>query len=140
MTTHWAASYIGIPWSKDGTGPDSYHCWSFVRAIERVHFGRELPEIPNPGDLLGIARLFRDHPEHARWERVGNPVEGDVVQMRAARYPIHVGLWVGDARGGVLHCAQGSGVVYQRLAALAANGWRVEGYYRFKGGDRCAPL
>ncbi|WP_337996236.1 hypothetical protein [Oleispirillum naphthae] len=131
---HWAAQYIGLPWSETGEGPESYHCWSFVRMVEAKHFGRDLPPIPNPGDLLPLARAFRDHPERVRWPRVEVPMEGDCVLLRCARYPVHVGVWAGPAvGGGVLHCAEAAGVVYQRPDALAGNGWKIEGYYRFVG-------
>ena len=131
---HWAAQYIGLPWSRDGEGPESYHCWAFVRMVQARQFGRALPAIPNPGDLLPLARAFRDHAERARWPRVETPAEGYCVLLRCARYPVHVGVWVGAAAtGGELHRAEGAGVVYQRPAALAANGWRIEGFYRFAG-------
>lgn len=148
--THWAESYIGIPWSADGEGPArgedggtpdretwSFHCWAFVCHVQYRHFGRELPAIPNPEDLLSIARGFRNHPERKRWDLVECPKEGDCVLMRQARYPIHVGIWVDvDAKGtecGILHCAQEAGVAFQSLSSLLANGWRVEGFYRFIG-------
>ena len=130
--SHWAASYVGLPWKADGEGPDSFHCWAFVRWVQRRHFGRELPDIPNPRDLLAMAHMFRDHPERRRWALAEKPAEGDCALMRQARYPIHVGVWIAVDGGGVLHCVQGSGVVFQRLDALAMHGWRVEGFYRFQ--------
>jgi len=148
--THWAERYIGIPWSTTGEGPArgedggtpdretwSFHCWAFVRHIQEKHFGRILPGIPNPEDILSIARDFRDHPERRRWDLVKVPAEGDCVLMRQARYPIHVGVWLDvDAKGnecGVLHCSQEAGVAFQSLTSLAINGWRTEGFYRFIG-------
>jgi len=141
---HWAETYIGIPWSATGEGPArgedggtpdreawSYHCWAFVRHIQKQHFGRALPGIPNPEDVLAIARGFRDHPERQRWKLVKEPAEGDCVLMRQARYPIHVGVWLDVDDGGVLHCSQEAGVAFQTLTSLALNGWSVEGFYRF---------
>jgi cell wall-associated NlpC family hydrolase len=133
--THWAAAYIGTPWSATGEGPESYHCWAFVRHVQAVRFGRTLPAIPNPEDLLAQARVFRAHPERARWRRVERPEEGDCVLLRRARYPVHVGVWIAIDGGGVLHCSQDSGVVFQRPPALGLNGWIIEGVYRFAGGD-----
>ena len=133
--THWAENYIGIPWEADGEGPDRFHCWAFVCHVQQHQFGRELPAIPNPEDLLAIARDFRDHPERKRWDLAQDPKEGDCVLMRQARYPIHVGVWLDVDGGGVLHCAQEAGVAFQTLSSLSANGWRVEGYYRFVGTD-----
>ena len=130
---HWAEHYIGVPWSATGEGPDNYHCWAFVRHIQQRHFGRALPGIPNPEDVLAIARGFRDHPERQRWEQVDSPKNGDCVLMRQARYPIHVGVWLDADNGGVLHCSQEAGVAFQTLNSLALNGWSVEGFYRFTG-------
>ncbi|MEQ8694224.1 MAG: NlpC/P60 family protein [Gammaproteobacteria bacterium] len=146
MTTHWAETYLGIPWSATGEGPArggdggtqdretwSFHCWAFVRHIQERRFGRELPAIPNPTDVLAIARGFRDHPERKRWVKVCEAKEGDCVLMRQARYPIHVGVWISVDGGGVLHCAEEAGVAFQSLSSLALNGWQVEGFYRFIG-------
>lgn len=131
---HWALPYIGRPWHPTAEGPDAFYCWSFVRFIQAQHFGRDLPTIPNPEDLLAMVRAFHAHPERKRWDRVEFPAEGDCVLMRQARYPIHVGVWLGVDGGGVLHCARESGVVFQRLQALTFNGWQIEGFYRFNGG------
>ncbi|MBT3305060.1 MAG: hypothetical protein HN377_01110 [Alphaproteobacteria bacterium] len=128
---HWAEHYIGIPWSATGEGPDNFHCWAFVRHIQKQNFGRDLPGIPNPEDVLAIARGFRDHPERQRWELVNAPNDGDCVLMRQARYPIHVGVWLEVDNGGVLHCSQEAGVAFQTLNSLALNGWSVEGFYKY---------
>ena len=128
---HWAEHYIGIPWSATGEGPDNFHCWAFVRHIQKQNFGRDLPGIPNPEDVLAIARGFRDHPEPQRWELVNAPNDGDCVLMRQARYPIHVGVWLEVDNGGVLHCSQEAGVAFQTLNSLALNGWSVEGFYKY---------
>jgi len=167
--SHWATRYIGLPWSATGEGPArggeggtpdrdtwKFNCWSFARFVQARHFGRDLPAIPNPEDLLAQARLFRDHPERARWARVDAPQEGDCVLLRQARYPVHVGVWIEVNSGGlpapglppsleelrrtgrraggdgVLHCSRDLGVVFQRIAALELNGWKTAGCYRFR--------
>jgi len=146
-TVHWASTYIGLPWAADGEGPPpgaacrdpgktwSFHCWALVRHVQRERFGRFLPAIPNPDDLLTIARNFRDHPERRRWNLVEAPEEGDCVLMRQARYPVHVGVWLEVDGGRVLHVVRDKGVVAQSRESLAAHGWRIEGYYRFVGDD-----
>ena len=132
---HWAARYIGLPWEAAAEGPHAFNCWTFVRHVQRVYYGRDLPEIPNPEDILRVARAFRDHPERARWPEVEVPRDGDCVLMRQSRHPVHVGVWitgVGYAgAGAVLHCARDSGVVCQTPAALNTNNWHIAGYYRF---------
>ncbi|OAN45860.1 NlpC/P60 family protein [Magnetospirillum moscoviense] len=141
---HWAIALIGLPWSvhggeaaneriavSGGSGPDSFNCWEFVRMVQARHFGRLLPEIGNPEDMLVMGRTFRDHPERQRWAKVPDPMEGDCVLLRRSRHPIHVGIWLDVDGGGVLHCAQDAGVVFQRPDALSLNGWAIEGFYRF---------
>lgn len=131
---HWAAAYIGLPYSRDATGPREFNCWSFFRHVQSERYGRDLPEIPHPHALFPLVRTFETHAERARWFRVAAPQDGDAVLMRRGRVPIHVGIWIGDVgAGGILHCAEGSGVVFQRLDALRFNGFEVEGYYRFQG-------
>ena len=130
---HWAAACIGLPWDATGDGPERFHCWAFVRHVQALHYGRLLPAIPNPLDLLAQARAFQAHPERARWARVELPGDGDCVLMRRSRMSVHVGVWIAIDGGGVLHCAQTSGVVFQRPAALELNGWRIDGYFRFRG-------
>ena len=130
---HWAAAYIGLPWSVHGSGPDMFNCWEFVRMVQARHFGRILPEISNPEDMLVMGRTFRNHPERRRWTKMPDPMEGDCVLLRRSRHPIHVGIWLDVDGGGVLHCAEGAGVVFQRSDAIKLNGWAIEGFYRFIG-------
>jgi len=95
-----------------------------------------LPEIPvDATNLRAVLKGFQSHPERERWEVVAHPhdrFEGDAVLMRQSRYPVHVGVWLGADGGGVLHCMQGAGVVFQRIEHLRLHGWQVEGIYRFK--------
>ena len=84
-----------------------------------------------PMAAVAMGRTFRDHPERRRWAKVEMPQEGDCVLLRRSRHPIHVGVWLDVDDGGVLHCAEDCGVVFQRPDALRLNGWAVEGFYRF---------
>lgn len=63
-TPHWAAEYIGRPWHAGARGPQAFDCWGLFLAIQRDHFGRDLPEIPvDANDLRTVLTTFRDHPE-----------------------------------------------------------------------------
>jgi cell wall-associated NlpC family hydrolase len=134
MTKHWAIDLIGTPWTPDGSGPDSFNCWTLVRWVQQHHFNRILPKIPIAGDdLTNLARAFQNHQERRRWLQVSDPCEGDCVLLRQARYPVHVGIWLETDGGGVLHCVRDAGVVFQKLSDLKRHGWSVEGFYRFQG-------
>ena len=64
---HWATHYIGRPWHAGARGPEAFDCWGLFLAIQRGHFGRDLPEIPvNANDLRTVMTTFRDHPERQR--------------------------------------------------------------------------
>ena len=71
---HWATHYIGRSWYAGERGPDAFDCWGLLLAIQRDHFGRDLPEIPvNANDLRTVVSTFRDHPERQRWVAVAQP-------------------------------------------------------------------
>lgn len=62
-----------------------------------------------------------------------SPIDGPVNPWSVA-CRLAPSMWQTDTDGGgVLHCAQASGVVFQRPEALSLNGWTVEGVYRFAG-------
>ena len=126
---------IGLPWVAGARGPEAYDCWGLFLAVQRQHFGRDLPEIPVDAlNLRAVLDAFTAHPERQRWQLVSAAEEGDAVLMRQSRYPIHIGVWLDIDGGGVLHAVRHAGVVFQTLAALEAHGWRIEGHYRFKDG------
>ena len=129
------STLIGLPWIAGARGPDAYDCWGLFLAVQRQHFGRELPEIPVDAlDLRAVLDAFTAHPERQRWQPVSAAEEGDAVLMRQARDPVHIGVWLDIDGGGVLHAVRHAGVVFQTLAALDAHGWQIEGHYRFQDG------
>lgn len=132
--THWAFDYIGKPWVVASDGPDSYDCWGLVVEIHRRFYGRTLDIIPvEENNLKALIRTIDAHPERKRWDIVKRPQEGDIALMRQSRHPIHVGIWLNVDGGGILHCIQGSGVVFQNLISLGSTGWKIENYYRYIG-------
>jgi hypothetical protein len=132
--THWAIDLIGKPWVAGQAGPDQFDCWGLVRYVQAKHYGRELPIIaPENYGVMACARMFRDHQERARWVDTITPMDGDVVLLAHNRHPAHVGHWLNVDGGGLLHCVQGSGVVFQNLQALKNSGWGNISFYRFAG-------
>ncbi len=132
--THWATDYIGKPWRVASDGPEDFDCWGLVVDIHRRFYGRELEIIPvEESNLRQLIKTFDAHPEKQNWDTVKNPIEGDIALMRQSRHPIHVGVWLNVDGGGLLHCMQGAGVVFQNLQSLSLTGWKIENYYRYKG-------
>lgn len=126
MMMHWAFDYIGQPWVAG-----DHDCWGFFRRVQLERFGRVVPPFDvDAFNRLACARAVVSNPERANWVPVARPQEGDAVLLAHARHPSHVGLWVDADHGGVLHCVQGAGVVFQSLKSLKAMGWNHLEFYR----------
>jgi hypothetical protein len=131
--THWAFDYIGKPWKVAADGPDAFDCWGLVVEIHRRFFNRKLDIIPvEENNIKALIRTIDAHPERRRWDVVNSPREGDIALMRQSRHPIHVGVWLDVDGGGMLHCAQNCGVIFQTLHNLQLCGWQIENFYRYK--------
>ena len=131
---HWATTYLGKPWRVASSGPDAFDCWGLVVDIQRRLDGRELELIhTNPDNLRHLIRTIRDHPIRQQWQPVATPREGDIALMRQSRHPVHVGVWLEVDGGGILHCAQACGVVFQNLHSLRLCGWHIESFYQYVG-------
>ena len=109
------------------------NCWGFFRRVQAEMFQRDLPEFPvDPNDLRTVIKTFTHAPERKRWQRIYKPLSGDAVLLRRAKSPIHIGVWLDIDGGGILHCFEGFGVVFQTQTALSAHGWHISGLYRFQ--------
>lgn len=125
--THWANHYIGKPWEAGGRGPESYDCYGLVAEVQARHFGRQLPLVDGiePTDQRAVAQAMARADYRAGWVPIpmAERAEGDLVLMAHARHPSHIGVWLAVDGGGILHCANGPGVVFSTLAALRLAGW-----------------
>jgi len=123
IVTHWISSYIGQPWVAG-----SNDCWAFFRRVQRERFGRDVPEVDvDAMSVRACANALTGHDERRNWNPTDTPTEGDAVLMARGKHPIHIGLW---AHGGVLHCVEHSGVVFQSVPSLKMAGWNHLTYYR----------
>lgn len=130
---HWAADLIGLPWVYGASGPREFDCWGFVRYVQDMHYGVQIPAIAAPQSWVEAHSLIRDHSERQRWAQCAEPSDGCVVLMAKSRHPVHVGVVVlAGPTLGVLHCIQKTGVVFQALPNLASCGWGKLTYYRRK--------
>jgi len=124
--SHWAAEYIGKPWVSG-----DHDCWAFFREIQKKHFGIDVPLIDiDSADLMKVAKRFRDDKERNHWNKVEHPEDGDAVLMSHSKFPSHIGIWVDVDGGGVLHCQERTGVVFQRQMDLILGSWPNLEFYR----------
>jgi hypothetical protein len=131
MRPHWTERFNGLPYSRDGQGPDAFNCWFFFAHVQKERFGRLVPIVPQPESIGAIARAFRDGLGRSGWTKVDRPQSGDGVLMAHLRHPSHVGVWVDDVAGGaVLHCFEGHGSALHSTFHLQAARWRITGFYR----------
>lgn len=126
--THWATKYIGQRWKK-GT----HDCWAFCRKVEREQFGIEIPDIEiDSNNILAVVRHLNGNQEKNNWVEVTDLQEGDVLYMSMGNQPHHVGIYVQIDGGGVLHCIEGAGVIFTKLADIAAMSYNIIAIYRHK--------
>jgi hypothetical protein len=122
---NWPLRYIGDEWISG-----SHDCWGFVRRVWAECFGLDVPVIDvdaiNP---LTVRREFRSQAERENWE-VCDWEEGCAVLMGKSQRPCHVGVWTWMDRGGVVHCVEGSGVIFTAPSALLSMGYHILGCYR----------
>ncbi len=129
--THFATSYIGLPWVAGGQGPDEFDCWGLVRFIEEHHYGLDIPAVNiSPDNLRAVITEFTSNPIFKDFSEVKTPKDGDIVLMRQAKYPVHAGIWLDVDGGGVLHCVREGGVIFQNQISLNLAGWFIDGFYR----------
>ena len=124
--THWALRYIGDPWVAQ-----EHDCWAFARRVWREQFAMDVPAVDvDACNMLACVRAFSSHPEKANWYHVATPQEGDAVLLSQSKHPSHVGVWIDADGGGVLHCIEGGGVVFQTGSSLRVSGWHTLEFYR----------
>ncbi len=128
---HWAEQYIGLPWESGQQGPDKFDCWGLVKAVQKQHFGRDLPAFKVDADnLRAVIKTFTAADERNRWVEVAVPQEGDCLLLSQGKQPTHVGIWLNIDGGGLLHCVRGAGVVFSNRTNLQLLGYNILGAYR----------
>lgn len=125
---------LAVPFRDRGRGWDGWDCYGLVRAWFTDVRGIDLPAhdagYETAGDTPEDREAIRAMVEGERpaWRRVERAEAGDLLLMRVAGRPIHVGVMVDRAR--FLHAEKRIGTVIERLASPI---WakRIEGAYRY---------
>lgn len=124
--------FIGIPYVDRGRDPAvGLDCWGLPRHFYDVVKGIDLPS------LLDGYRSAKDHAavtalvmqESAGWAETSTPVFGDLVTLRVAGRPWHVGIWLDDRH--FLHTLEGVGSCIGRLDSPL---WvqRIDKFWRYE--------
>jgi hypothetical protein len=122
----WPIQYIGEPWVRG-----EHDCWGFARRVWREQFGLAVPAVDVDAlSTLSVMRTIRDDEQLKSWQKIDAPEEGCGVLMGKSARPCHVGVWADFDGGKILHCVEGSGVIFTNLQALQLMGYRVLGWYR----------
>lgn len=130
MIAHWAGQYIGQRWESGANGPDAWDCGTFVRHVQRTHYGRAIPHaFADASNIHAVVRALAGL-DLGDWDEMPAPRDGDGVILAHARYGSHVGVWIDVDGGGVLHCQNGAGVIFTPAAKLAPSGWGRVKFYR----------
>lgn len=130
----YVQAVINAPYVEGALGPDDFDCWGLLRDSQAKLFGRTISIVGSPPASLrdvvaAIAETAADH-----WSPVPSPQHGDAVTLSRASHPHHVGVWLDVDRGGVLHCVENGGVMFQTLLMLRTQGWSKIGFYRYGAG------
>lgn len=123
-------SLIGQPWRSDGVG--GFNCYTLASHVSDRLFQRPLPDAAAPSPLTWRSMMdsIERHPERQGWSEADfdslspKPIQdGALVLMARSTRPAHIGIWL-KPEGGVLHCDEGIGVVFETLSTLQARGWQ----------------
>lgn len=128
MTDSEIRSYLGIPWQEGARGPEAYDCWGLLMHILNKFYCREIPEIPLEHPELCMA-IAKENFESGKWTQVTEPLDGDAVLLRGGLRP-HVGIWLENDQGGVLHSMNGMGVLFSSMRDLRVLQFPRVKYYR----------
>lgn len=118
----WTEAFVGLPYIA-GVG----ECGHRAALVWRRVFGFEVEAPSAFGDMDAAQVLIKAELAKPGWLPVFTPAEGDAVIMWKGSRLAHVGVWVDP--GHVLHCTRAQGMVLTPTAGLAAQGFRVFGFF-----------
>lgn len=119
----WLHDYIGIPYQINGRNRKGLDCYGFVKLIYSEQYQLTLPDwLIDEIDFKGTAETIDSVVCSGEFTEVERPRDGDFVICYRTKLAHHVGLFYG---GGVIHCTNGTGVVYEHLSKFQRRYVRV---------------
>lgn len=119
----WSDKYIGIPYAD-------MNCGALVKHVMQAEFGRTI-NLPtdNSGNIFSNSATVINHKDSVA-RRIALPVDGCPVLMLARGRMAHVGLYVAQGAGYILHAHSGFKTsVCQPIGSL--HDVIIEGYYEW---------
>lgn len=129
----WIGDLLGKPWVRGANGPDAFDCLGLVKFVYKERKGIELPSYGevNFAKKKEVAKAIT-HNFSNHWIEVRKPLKLCAVGLSSSRKFIHhIGIFLPDDSGLVLHSHEASGVVVQNLLELRVNGWTNIKYYDY---------
>lgn len=128
---HWMYNYLGKPWAHE------YDCFRHFAQVQSEIYKRdkvlELPDLPDVLDYDGAKDYVSNHEiVNELWEEVDSPEEGDAIIFGSDKLSFHVGTYVNEDGGGVLHCDHRQGVQFTSMRSYRMYGIKFQKILRYK--------
>jgi cell wall-associated NlpC family hydrolase len=129
----WVDKYFDVPWDDEGTDGafTGCNCYGLVRLIFQEEFGICLPRYEGAAysrsvDKEELGKRFQR--ERQQWKSVEFPMVGDVIWLRIAGHPFHVGVMVSSDQ--FMHIEEGCGPAVESITSPL---WvrRINGFARW---------
>lgn len=129
--TDWVDDYMDIPFSDHGRDRTGCDCYGLVRLVLAERFGVTLPMLTagyeRTADQTGVAELIDATRPTLPLVPVQSPAMGDLVLVRQAGQPCHVGVMVTPHL--MLHTEAATGPRLDDIRRVSIC-HRIEGFYR----------
>lgn len=124
----------GLPWSEDGLGPDTFHCWGVLYHMYQLFLDKQLRPYSSidPRNTQQITTAIEKGTDCLDWKRIQNPTHFCGVALSRNKKFHHVGLFLDWDAGYVLHAAEGGTVLCPTLASVRMAWNRIE-FYKHNG-------
>lgn len=107
---------VGKRYESGAEGPERFDCFGLAAYVLRTLFDTDLPR--DGASILAARRI---------WRPAFRPSDGSIVVMRDGDK--HVGIWLVENGGGVLHATQRRGVVFDSPLGLRKSGFGVPRFF-----------
>jgi hypothetical protein len=127
MRAHWSDCY------REAKHTPETDCFYWFRRVQKEQFGRYVRDVTDEErrSRLAVARLMAGNVlELFGWQSTNCPADGDAVCMTEANRAHHIGVaFFIRGKLHVLHVAENANAMVSDRLHLAANGWKITGFY-----------